>query len=71
MNISMIKTKNISDLKKSEKKNLNITKIKHENGLKCVEFFNNNGVYRGFSRTTDQAIRKALNVMRKRAKKAA
>jgi hypothetical protein len=65
MNITMIKKKDIKGLKKSEMKNLSITKISHENGVHCVEFFNKDGAHRVFSKNTDKAIKKALKNMRK------
>jgi len=72
MKIKMIKKSEIADLKESEKKDLSITKLKYENGMKCVEFFNRNGAYRAFSKKTDKAIKKALKLMRNStAKKAA
>jgi len=64
MKIKMIKKSKISDLKKSEKKDLSITKLKYDNGIKCVEFFNKNGAHRAFSKKTDKAIKKALKIMR-------
>lgn len=60
----MIKKSQITDLKESEKKDLSITKLKYENGMKCIEFFNKNGAYRAFSKSTDKAIQKALKLMR-------
>lgn len=65
MNITMIKKQKIEGLSKSEMKDLNITKISHENGVKCVEFFNKTGAHRGFSKKTTKAIKKALKSMRK------
>lgn len=64
MKIKMIRKNEISQLKKCEKKDLSITKLKYENGLKCVEFFNKTGAYRAFSKKTDKAIKKALKLMR-------
>jgi len=64
MKIKMIKKSQVSELKKSEKKDLSITKLKYENGIKCVEFFNKNGAHRAFSKKTDKAIKKALKLMR-------
>jgi hypothetical protein len=72
MKIKMIKKDSISELKKSEKKNLSVTKLKYQNGMKCIEFFNKNGAHRAFSKNTDKAIKKALKLMRNsNAKKAA
>jgi len=64
MKIKMIKKSQISGLKKSEKKDLSIIKLKYHNGIKCVEFFNKNGAHRAFSKKTDKAIKKALKIMR-------
>jgi len=71
MKITMIKKSQISDLKKSEKKDLSITKLKYHNGLKCIEFFNKNGAHRAFSKKTDKAIKKALKLMRNATSKKA
>ena len=71
MNITMIKKKDIKGLKKSEMEDLSISKISHENGVQCVEFFNKNGAHRVFSKKTDKAIKKALKCMRKANKKSA
>ena len=72
MKIKMIKKSQISELTKSEKRDLSITKLKYENGMKCVEFFNKDGAHRAFSRKTEKAIKKALKLMRNSAiKKAA
>jgi hypothetical protein len=60
MNITMINSKKIDGLNKSQRKRLNITKISHENGVKCVEFFDNTGAHRGFSKKTNKALKKAL-----------
>lgn len=69
MKISMLRKEEICDLTKSEKKDLSITKRKYDNGLKCVEFFNRNGVHRAFSKKTDKAIKKALKLMRENSAK--
>ena len=72
MKIKMIRKNEIPELKKSEMKDLSITKLKYENGMKCIEFFNKNGAYRAFSKKTDKAIKKALKLMRdSNSKKAA
>jgi len=71
MKIKMIKKSQISELKKSEKRDLSITKLKYENGMKCVEFFNKDGAHRAFSRKTEKAIKKALKLMRNSATKKA
>lgn len=65
MNITMIKKKDIKGLKKSEMEDLHISKVSHENGVQCVEFFNKDGAHRIFSKNTDKAIKKALKSMRK------
>lgn len=71
MEMTMIRKKTVPELKKSEMKDLHITKRKYDNGMKCVEFFNKNGAHRAFSKKTDKAIKKALKLMRKSTDKKA